>query len=69
MPTGKLSPVTAKHRSCVARRHQSYAPDHPRVHPGNIALLVNGISPPGGRRVLLLPNVFRPSLRSWTYSN
>ena len=31
MPTGKLSPETAKHRSCVARRHQSYAPDHPRV--------------------------------------
>ena len=27
-------------------------------------MLVNGISPPGGRRVLVLPNGFRPSLRS-----
>lgn len=61
MPTGKLSPETAKHRSCVARRHQSYAPRSPQSHRGNTALLVNGVSPPGGQRVLVVPNGFRPA--------
>jgi hypothetical protein len=36
----------------------------PQSHRGNTALLVNGISPPGGRRVLLLHNGLRPSSHS-----
>jgi hypothetical protein len=31
VPAGKLSPETARIRASLARRHQSYAPDHPKV--------------------------------------